>query len=170
MKKAVEQEFQKVLPLYLQGRMDFPLIRAVLDRIHIGHIWVDNGVYPQNAFIKNKFGFAFLIGNGKNRDFNNHLYNLIFTDSSFDCKYLLWYDPPPVWQEKMSEMVAPNIRKRERIQFVFNKERFTKCTFFKNALPEGYAIKKVNAALLSKLKCFNILQIQSIMAADGHFP
>jgi RimJ/RimL family protein N-acetyltransferase len=156
MRELSEYEFPEVLPLYEKAKIDFPLIRAVIRKKQTGKVWVDKKKDPSNAFVWTKFGFTYLFCDENDESFNSEIEALIFKDSSFECKYLLWYNPPKLWCDKMDLMPDEIARRRIRIQFKFNKQVYNEFINQKNILPSNFFIKKIDSKLIEKIAVFNL--------------
>ena len=142
MRELSEYEFPEVLPLYEKANIEFPLIRSVIKKKQAGKVWVDKKNDPSNALVWTKFGFTYLFGDGNDEPFNSEIETLIFEDSSFECKYLLWYNPPELWCDKMDLIPDEIARRRVRIQFKFNKQVYNEFITHKNILPKSFFFKK----------------------------
>ncbi len=156
MRELKEHDFSRVLSLYSKADIDFPLIRAVIENKQTGRIWVDRNDEPSNAIVCTKFGFTYLFGGGNNEKFDSEIEKLVFEDSSFRIKYLLWYSPSKAWQKKMDLMPDDIAKKRKRIQLKFNREKFNRFVSQKSVLPKGVFLRRLNVRLIEKTSAFNL--------------
>jgi RimJ/RimL family protein N-acetyltransferase len=132
------QDFPEVLPLY--HGLCFPLISAVIQRQQRGQIFTDQ----QTAVVINNFGFMCLLGVEDNPDFMH-----LFTGSaSIKPTYLLWYAPPPSWQQKLD---AAGARRRERIRYEFNGPPNEPIT-----IPSGFEMRQLDRELIPKTNKFKL--------------
>jgi RimJ/RimL family protein N-acetyltransferase len=156
MPKLSEEQYQKILPLYLREGAEFPLIRAVIDMRQDGFIYADSEVKPSSCMVFTKFGFAYMFGDAGNKEFNLDISKLLFKESSLDNKYILWYNPPPDWRAKLNTFPQEKIRKRERIRFRFDISRYRKFFDERKRLPAGFIVNKIDSKLVQKMAAFNL--------------
>lgn len=110
---------------YKVEQIRFPLMYAVLGKQQEGGIYANSFEEPSSFFVYNRFGFCQFFGENRNVDFNRTLHSLIFTDSGFPVKYLLWYNPETKWHQFAQESALKESYKlRMRTQFRLNSERF----------------------------------------------
>jgi RimJ/RimL family protein N-acetyltransferase len=144
------ERFGELIPLYEEVGGMFPIIRAVLEGGQRGQVFAsaDRGC----AFIVNGFGFARLL----ERDGGAHddqLLAMLSAPGPIRPSYILWYDPPARWQERLRTF--ENIRVRERLRYDFRLQR---AAYVDDAeqLPAGSELHMVDAALLPKAEKFGL--------------
>lgn len=147
--------FTDVLPLYHSTAHRFPLISVVLEGKQRGQVFVDKREAPDAAFVVTDFGFTYLFEARQNKEFDTALSRLIATQGALKPSYLLWYEPPEHWQEKLDAIGSENIRRRGRIRFQFREEQ---AEWLNDEVqsPEGFELRPLSAELIPKTEKFNV--------------
>ena len=136
------QDFPNVLPLY--SGLCFPLISAVIQRQQRGQIFADQKKNPRSSVVINNFGFMCLLGVEDDPEWTQ----LFATNDKIRPSYLLWYAPPPIWQNKLDTAGA---RRRERIRFEFTGNQIESI-----AVPAGFDMRKLDRDLIPKTNKFKL--------------
>lgn len=100
------------------GESRFPLIEAVLEGRQSGQILVSGREHLLSAAVITKFGFMYVLEEGKDSHFEAALRAELVWPSVIRPRYLLWYSPTPVWQKWLTTG-GRQARRRERIRFEF---------------------------------------------------
>jgi GNAT superfamily N-acetyltransferase len=130
----------QALPLYQRSGLCFPLIRAVIDGLQAGRIWVDRAPDPRSALVVTGFGFTCLLGEEDHQENHQDGQDGAAADggagrAAFDSRlrhrlqgeaaegqlpgYLLWYAPPPSWRAWLDRHPEGAVRRRERVRLRF---------------------------------------------------
>lgn len=147
-------KFSELIPLYHKTDGVFPLILAVLEHSQRGQVFMADPASREAAFVVNKFGFARLLGTGDGA-FDNELMKLFADNGRLAGGYLLWYDPPPRWQERLDPLVGDSVKRRERARFEFRSERGGYISEAPQC-PEGFVLREMDHDLLPKVKKFGL--------------
>jgi RimJ/RimL family protein N-acetyltransferase len=136
-------DFPEVLPLYRSSGLFFPLISAVIQQQQRGQIFADTKKNPRSSVVLNDFGFMCLLGVE-----DESLLQLFATKDTIKPSYLLWYAPPPSWQERLDSAGA---RRRERIRFEFTGNQIEPI-----AVPSGFEMRKLDRELIPRTNKFKL--------------
>jgi len=135
------QDFPTILPLYRSSGLCFPLISAVIQRQQRGQIFTDQQNDPRSSVVINNFGFMCLLG-------VDGFDQLFATNNLIKPSYLLWYAPPPSWQQKLD---AAGARRRERIRYEFRGNKIDSMT-----IPSGFELRKLDREMIAKTNKFKL--------------
>lgn len=145
------EEFLRVLPLYRQSSGAFPLISAVIQDLQGGQVFADEREQPQAAIVVTKFGFMMFVGDQRNDAFAAGLTELFENSTRVRPTYLLWYSPPPEWQEKLKARGPELVRQRERVRFEYRGGMNDRVV-----APDGFELQDLTADLISKTEKFAV--------------
>jgi len=154
--KIDKKYYPKVFDLYEKCGQEFLLISCVILNTQEGSIWADDYINPTNAFVVNKFGFCYEFGMPHDRDFEEFVTNLAFKDSELKNKYLLWYMPSESRIKMLDNCPTEMVRRRERIQFEFNKDIYKQISYPLRSLPDGFKTENLNTGNIDKTSVFNL--------------
>jgi hypothetical protein len=141
--------FKKVLPLYEREEGVFPLILAVIRGIQPGWVFANDPVFPSSALIITRFGFIQYTGAV---DPDAGLFEFFRHPDPRLPNYILWYAPPLRIQTYLDKIPAENIRRRERMRFVYN----TKKIAMQPELPSGFEIHTLDKDTLARTHHLNL--------------
>jgi len=82
MQRINKEHYGRVYELYKKSNSFFPLIASVLLDKQNGHVYVDDALDPEVAYIEHAFGFAQIVGN-LSCDFENGLKNHLLIKKQF---------------------------------------------------------------------------------------
>src|SRR4029079_8377305 len=115
------EHFDVALPLYREAGVCFPLISAVLQRKQRGQVFLNEDESPPAfAVTITNFGFMLVVGNYQGKTVDEAIGHLITQPVGLRAKYLLWYDPPITWQNRLDALGTETARRRNRIRFEFH--------------------------------------------------
>lgn len=120
---------------------------AVVQQQQRGWVFVDNLARPISALVINNFGFMQLIG-AKNSD--NNLYEFFKSPTNSIPAYLLWYSPPLQIQKILDGF--NQVRRRERVRFVFKKKAFENPV----ECPAGFTVQRLNKESIEMAETLNL--------------
>ena len=150
------EHFSTVLPLYRETGRCFPLISAVIQNLQQGQIFADSAVSPTSALVFSKFGFMQIIGKQDNYNFNDSLVFAFQNSNQIPLQYVMWYDPPLFWQQKLEQLPPDVVKIRGRIRFEFHPERAAWYLNQKIAIPDNYELSKLSLELIDKTDKFKL--------------
>lgn len=161
-------EFARVLPLYREAGVCFPLISAVIQGGQRGQVFADRRELPSSALVVTDFGFMFLAGAEQNAPFDASLSRLFANGDALKPSYLMWYSPPAGWQRRLDEFGSEVVRRRERVRFEFREERAgwlaepVEC-------PDGFELKHASAELLPEAEKLGLKLDSRFWASAAEF-
>jgi RimJ/RimL family protein N-acetyltransferase len=149
--KLDENDFEKMLPLYLNKEVIFPLILSVIQKKQRGWVFVNNPVEPVSAIIVTKSGFMQLVGTENDKGFESDVFEFFKLPNPDLPTYLLWYLPSFQAQKKLDEYIPQYVRRRERVRFVFKNqiENLVQCR-------PGFSVRFLERDLIQKVEHFNL--------------
>jgi GNAT superfamily N-acetyltransferase len=121
--ELAQDTFFKVRPLCQVEETHFPLIQAVIQKKQQGWIFVDKPDDPVSALVITKFGFMQMFGVEHSEDFDADIVAFFSQQDTQTPSYLMWYSPSPQWQNKLNAFVPGQVRRRERMRFIFNDQQ-----------------------------------------------
>jgi GNAT superfamily N-acetyltransferase len=141
-----------VLPLYQRSGLCFPLIRAVIEGLQRGWVWVDDPSSPASAFVVTGFGFACFLGAHDNGAFNALLREHLHQDGEETPRYLLWYAPPIDWRTWLDGRPEGAVRRRERVRLRLGQsEPEPPYVRHEESRPEGFRLSPLDPGLIPEL-------------------
>jgi RimJ/RimL family protein N-acetyltransferase len=144
--------YSELLPLNGTGETAFPIVAAVLEGRQRGQVLgAADGAGP--ALVVNHFGFMRLLEEQPDPAFDAGLTQLFAEPAQLPSRYLLWYDPPGRWQERL-DRIGDRVRRRERMRFAFSREAYGRAE--EEPLPPGFAIAAMDAASFPKAGKFGL--------------
>jgi GNAT superfamily N-acetyltransferase len=150
------ENFLRTLPLYEAAGHNFPLIHAVVEGQQRGQVFVDDAQEPRAAVVITNFGFTYVFGAEQTAAFDAGLTELLTRPERIRPTYLLWYDPPTLWQQRLAARPPDVVRRRERIRLEWpatRKAAAARC-------PPGFELRLLTEELLPRVERFG-LQLES---------
>jgi RimJ/RimL family protein N-acetyltransferase len=144
-------EFYKVKSLLLNVKNIPVLVYSVLENKQSGRVFVDNKTTPNVSLIASKGGNYFLIGAESNQDFNKFLSEFLLNSQNHTNFYDL-YTSSQTWIQKLEALLAGHIVKLSRTPFIFNQSRFSFFSAWRNRIPDGFVLKRIDEALFEKYR------------------
>lgn len=119
----------------------FPLIRAVLQGLQPGTVFASDA----SAIVITRFGFMQQLGGGDVALYRKFEYALCEIDAELP-RYLLWYDTPLYWQNRLADMGIP-ARHRTRVRWKLHRLLSSPTVL---PLPPSLRIERLNAEWLAR--------------------
>ena len=147
--------FQSVLPLCRAAGACFPLLLSVVENGQRGQVFVNRRDGPGAALVVNNFGFTGLFEAVPDEAFDQSLIEMFRAGDALRPSYLLWYDPPARWRQRLDSAGGESVRRRERVRFDFRSERAgylgepARC-------PAGFELQRLSPGLLRKVEKFGL--------------
>lgn len=138
------------------AQMQFPLIRAVLERQQQGVVLVDTKEDPRLVLVTTNYGFTYVFGSSLDEQSLKRLVTDVCAHPRLKGRYLLWYDPPRYCQQVMDSLSGSVVRKRTRVQLRFNQEHYPSCAGQSGRLTAKTLIQRIDQDILSQLKPFKL--------------
>lgn len=149
-----ETQFGKVREIF-KDQKDHAVINAIIYRNNPGNIYVDNLDEPRTVLIWAKNEICFLAGAYDNEDFNNSLDKLIseslapeameIDDTYFQVQAI----PEDKWNPILEAKLAHRLPKKYyRWAFAFESDRYKTLESWRDKIPEGYSIRKIDKSIL----------------------
>lgn len=147
-------EFERVLPLYRDTGMTFPLISSVIQGDQRGQILANDLDELTGALVVANFGFTFFVGKEDER-FHEELIRLFGTGNELRPSYLLWYSPPETWHKVLDDVAPDAVKRRQRIRYNFSKDH---AGWMNEPVvsPPGFELKNLSFELLPKTEKFQL--------------
>jgi RimJ/RimL family protein N-acetyltransferase len=147
--------YAELIPLYRDAGGKFPIILAVLEGSQPGQVFTAPGE-ADAALVVHQFGFMRLIERRPVEAMDAGLSELFgAAEGAIRPSYLLWYDPPPRWQERLDALGSDVARRRERLRFAFDESRAAYATEPAHC-PEGFSVRRMDRELLPKAEKFGL--------------
>lgn len=152
-----ENESEKVLPIF--KRLDYNLqIKAVIEKITPGKIYVDDADEPKTAFIWDQASKFYLAGDENNDEFNNAL-NRLIAEKIFPealerrvWGFVLHYYPDG-WEKQIDVVLEDKLPMKDYRRFYTFKQLKVD---WKDGMPSGFGVKRVDEELLLRTDLGNI--------------
>lgn len=148
------ERFAELIPLYRDAGGTFPIILAVLEGAQPGRVFVAPG-QGDAALVVHDFGFMRLIEREPAEAIDAGLAELFGGGQGALPSYLLWYDPPARWQERLDSLGSGVARRRERLRFAFDRGRAGYASKAARC-PEGFELRRMDRELLPKAEKFGL--------------
>ena len=145
-------DFAAVAHLRHEDGLEFPLIRAVIDRTQPGTILVDRRERPDAAMVCTAFGFCCLLGRSDDAAFHAALAARLQAPGATDTSRLLWYAPPAWLQRKLDGMPADIATRRTRLRYEWDGASRAPAPW----LPAGIAMRPLDRDLLAMSAPFGL--------------
>lgn len=139
MKLLDKSEYNKVTEAIKKATINTLFADAVIEQKIIGKIYVDNIDKPQTFYIVHSYGMTLLLGNSKNKTFNNQFRDYALNTNKIRDKHEWMQAFPNTWNTVLPELFgdklissSQNIQQQlsniielnTRVNFEFNKEKF----------------------------------------------
>jgi GNAT superfamily N-acetyltransferase len=154
MVELTKNAIEKIQALHQTVDIHFPLIEAVIQKKQRGWVFVDNPDNPTSVMVVTNFGFMQTFGAQQSERFNADTADFFTRRDPQKPSYLLWYSPPPHWQNIMDKS-PDQVRRRERMRFNFNKQR---ADYLGRPLecPSGFELSLLDDGLIEKTDGFKL--------------
>jgi RimJ/RimL family protein N-acetyltransferase len=144
-------EFYKVKSLLANVNYTPVLVYSVLENIQAGRVFVDDKFAPNVSLITSKGGNYFLVGSESNHDFNKSLSEFLLNKQNHANFYDL-YTSSPTWVQKLEHLLVGHIVKLSRTPFTFDKSKFAFFSDWRNKIPNGFVLKRMDETLFKKYR------------------
>lgn len=150
--------------LYRLNSNRFPLIQSVISGRQPGNVWIGDGAELAGALVTTKAGFACAFGPGASEHsaFNTKLEHALRTGTLSVPRYVLWYDPPQYWQDRLSQLLGDNRKIRLRVRLLWQHARVDEAALDAPSAP-SYRVAPIDRKLLS------IAEKLGLVHASRHF-
>ena len=143
-------QFHIMLPLLDKMEYGGFCPNSVIEGNHPGRIFVDKPIEPEIGFVWCRGGFYCLAGNENNEGFNQSLMDLLFDKLDH---HTFWLYPYPVssWERKLDSLLGDRVTKMSFRSFRFNPSEFQKLLPWRDKIPSGFEVKRIDEKLMSRI-------------------
>ena len=134
--------------------MPFPLIRSVLRGIQRGQVFVDRLEEPRWAFVRNAFGFSYVLGEPDGRG-AELLVSGLGEHPSLRGRYHIWYSPPDSCRAILDGLMSAGVRVRTRIKYEVSEVEGLQAVGVGRSCGIGEVLR-LDAELLRSAECFGL--------------
>lgn len=124
---------------------------SIIEGNQQGRIFADSIVYPRTVLFWHYCGFAYIVGDTENVEFNKQIYRFLTGVFEENQRRFVLFVNDEKWRNIVNKMTEINhiIQSGNRIMFCFNKGKFRTENF---DIPEEYEAAEIDANLLKRLQ------------------
>jgi hypothetical protein len=148
-------EYNKVLLLFENLKVDRLAISKVIKGDYLGRIFVDHEEKPKAALVFT--GSCYLGGEARNADFNEQLKHLLTTEilPGLGGEPLFIFSTTDEWKDTVNEWLTNyDVIRIKRYKFELDPERFKEHEGWRGRAPEGNDVKKVDHTLVRHMPSY----------------
>lgn len=138
-------EFNNIIPLLNKEKLHCTFAYAVTEGRQPGRIYVDNLLQPKACLIICRSGKYLVAGDTNNAAFNEFLSDYLYNRENHS-NYFDLYSSSHEWIVKIDELLGDNAAKLSRQLFNWDSS----ISKWSEMLPEGFKLKRMDAALFDK--------------------
>jgi len=150
--KELEKAQYKIIQPFL-NEIDFETAYpySIVESRQHGRIFVDNVESPNTVLFWHYCGFAYLVGDTDNNDFNFNLCRLLSGEFEDNQRRLILHINDNKWNEQIIDIMKNmgNIYSNERYIFRFDKVQHESQKY---SVPKCFSVNEINDNILAKLK------------------
>jgi hypothetical protein len=150
--KLPQGEFAVVKPLFVPLVIDKQAVTLMINGDYPARIFTDRQDNPTAALIS--AGSCYLGGSANVKPFNEKVKNLIVEDilPRNEGEPLFVFSSTNEWRDTLDELLSDyGVSKFKRIKYELSTDLFKEHHSWRNQIPEGYAIRKIDHSLIDSL-------------------
>lgn len=155
MKELKKSEFFTVLPILREKRNDLTFSYSVIHHIIPGRIFVDNNISPKTALIVTESGLYRIVGNEENECFNRQVGEFFLKNLTQSENRFTLCSSSSTWDRNIVSLIGDKILKSKRISFEYNTDKSNLNAGWREKIPEGFIIERINKDIIRRCEEFN---------------
>ncbi len=155
MKELKRSELLTALPILREKRNDLTFSYSVIHQIIPGRVFVDNNIYPKTALISIDSGLYRIVGNEYNDYFNKKLSQFLFEKLEQRENRFTLFSSSDIWERIIDTLLGDKLTKLRRMSFEFNIDKSIYGTRWREKIPEGFTIERINKDLIRQCEKFD---------------
>jgi len=150
MRELEKAQFMIVHPFMNDINFETAYLYSIVENRQDGRIFVDNIESPRTVLLWHYCGFAYVIGNTANDNFNRDIVKLLSGEFEDNQRRFVLHMNDKIWNEKIIKITENNfdINQTQRYIFRFNRERYKIQDY---SVSNTYRISEIDQNVLSKL-------------------